>query len=232
MVEIAERAAAYARRTKEEKLGVYLESAFLHPPSTESALANLVTDALRESTGADIALHNVVGGIRNILPAGELTYGAVYEMSPFDNRIVELDLSGHQLRQVIAKQATNPGRRLGFSGMRVFVSCAKQRNAHRDATENGALISDGDRVRVIANDYLASGGDGILTPIIPDAGFAADDTQALTRDAIVQWFKRHTGTLRPVDFLSTENPRWNFPDNFSGRCDTSNTNTSAAVIRD
>ena len=59
-----------------------------------------MTDALLESIDADAAIHNVKGGIRNGLPEGELTFGAVYEMFPFDNRVVLLNLTGEQLRTV------------------------------------------------------------------------------------------------------------------------------------
>jgi 5'-nucleotidase len=120
---IAEQAAARAETIRDEPLGVTLEAGFRAPSATESPLANLMTDALRESLGADIAIHNVLGGIRSGLPAGPLTFGDVYNMFPFDNRIVILNLSGREVRNIIASQAHKRHRRAGFSGMRVFVTC-------------------------------------------------------------------------------------------------------------
>ncbi len=218
VAEIAARAAAFAEETKEESLGVYLESAFERPPDTESALANLMTDALLESIAADIAIHNVMGGIRNGLPEGGLTFGAVYEMFPFDNRIVLLDLSGKQLREIIAKQTYNYGRRAGFSGMRVFVSCAGNKMDVVMKRATGTTIRDDDRVRVIANDYLAFGGDDILTPVMPERGFDVDDSMPLTRDVLLQWFRSGTDTLNPADFLTTDRPKWNVPDSLPESC--------------
>lgn len=232
VVDIVERATAQARQTKSEKLGVYLASAFRHPPSTESALANLLTDALRESTGADVALHNVIGGIRNILPAGELTFGALYEMYPFDNHIVALDLSGRELRAVIARQARNPARRAGFSGIRVFVTCPHNRMDIAMQRDDGSYIRDSDHLRVLVNDYLALGGDDILTPIMPAGGFAVDDSQPLARDILVEWFRRHSGTLEPEDFLTVKSPRWNFSADFETQCSMLEGNATIFTVRE
>lgn len=216
--EIAMRAAAYAEERKNESLGVYLESAFEQPSSTESPLANLMTDAIREATGGDIAIHNVLGGIRSILPQGELTFGSVYEMFPFDNHVVMLDLSGRQVREIIASQAHNTGRRAGFSGMRVFVECIDGQMEVEMKLRTGATIHDEDRVSVVANDFLALGGDDVLTPAIPAGGFDIDDSMPLTRDVLVAWFRSKSGSLNPDDFLSTERPRWNLPHELPATC--------------
>jgi 5'-nucleotidase len=218
VMEIAIRAAAHAEETKEKSLGVYLESAFEHPPSTESPLANLMTDAIRETVGGDIAIHNVVGGIRSILPQGELTFGSVYEMFPFDNQVVVLDLSGRQVREIIATQAHKNGRRAGFSGMRVFIDCTDGQMDIEMKLRTGATIHDDDRVAIVANDFLALGGDDVLTPVLPDGGFDVDDSMPLTRDVLVDWFRSKTGSLNPDDYLSTEEPRWNLPDELPATC--------------
>ena len=218
VLEIAARAAAFAEDTKRRELGVHLESTFEHPPSTESPLANLMTDAILESTGADIAIHNVVGGIRNTLPQGELTFGSVYEMFPFDNRVVEVQLTGRELRTIIAEQAHNHGQRVGFSGMRVFVQCTNDKMDVVMELANGTAIRDDDRLTVIVNDYLALGGDGILTPVMPDGGFDVGHGMPLTRDVLVEWFQDNGDSLNPEDFLTAESPKWNVPDSLPARC--------------
>lgn len=218
VLEIAEHATTFAQATKEKKLGVYLEAPFTLSPGTEPALANLMTDALLQSLDADVSMHNVVGGIRNILPEGDLTFGSVYEMFPFDNRVVSLELSGNQLREIIAKQAGNSRRRVGFSGMRVFVRCKKDGMDVRMSLADGTDIQDNDRVRVLVNDYLALGGDDILTPAMPDGGFAIDDSLPLTRDVLLQWFRNGPERLNPADYLSTDRPKWNVPDSLPESC--------------
>ncbi len=218
VLEIAKQAAAFAATTKDEKLGVYLESAFEIPPGPESALGNLMTDALLESIDADVAIHNVMGGIRNGLPEGDLTFGAVYEMFPFDNRIVLLDLTGKQLREIIAVQAHRGRRRASFSGMRVIVGCADNGMDVVMERMNETVIRDDDRLRVIANDYLALGGDDILTPVMPEGGFDIDDGMPRTRDVLLRWFRSRTDALDPGDFFIKGRPKWNVPDELPEFC--------------
>jgi 2',3'-cyclic-nucleotide 2'-phosphodiesterase (5'-nucleotidase family) len=215
---IAEQATALAETIRNEPLGVTLKSGFQPPSATESPLANLMTDALRESFGADIAIHNVLGGIRSGLPAGPLTFGDVYNMFPFDNRVVLLNLSGHEVRNIIASQAHKGHRRAGFSGMSVFVSC---NSGVMDITlqlEDGRELDDSDRVSLLANDFLTLGGDDVLTPVIPVDGFEIDERQPLTRDVLVGWFKKRSAPLRPDDFQSGDTPRWNLPDSVPDTC--------------
>ncbi|NND55206.1 MAG: bifunctional metallophosphatase/5'-nucleotidase [Gammaproteobacteria bacterium] len=215
---IAEQAAALAETIREEPLGVVLEAEFQLPSTPESPLANLMTDALRASTGVDIAIHNVLGGIRSGLPAGPLTFGGVYKMFPFDNRAVIVNLSGREVRDIIASQARKGHRRAGFSGMSVFVAC---NNDVMDITlqlDDGRKLADADRVTLLANDFLTLGGDDVLTPVIPDGGFAIDESMPLTRDILVDWFRGQSGRLSPDDFQSAASPRWNLPDSVPDTC--------------
>ena len=177
-----------------------------------------MTDALRESSGTDIAIHNVLGGIRSGLPAGPLTFGGVYKMFPFDNRVVIVNLSGREVRDIIASQARKGHRRAGFSGMSVFVSC---NNDVMDITlqlDDGRELANDGRVTMLANDFLTLGGDDVLTPVIPDNGFTIDESMPLIRDVLVDWFRGQSGQLSPDEFQSTASPRWNLPDSVPATC--------------
>ena len=215
---IANEAAARAEATRDEPLGVILESAFEHPTATESPLSNLMTDALRESLGTDVAVHNVLGGIRSGLPAGPLTFGDVYSMFPFDNRVVLLELSGRELRAIVAGQLQEGVRRAGFSGLRIVVSCERDDVTIALRLDDGRELQDTDRIALLANDFLALGGDDVLTPVIPGDGFAIDERQLLTRDVLVDWFRQRASPLSPDDFRSDDSPRWRLPENFPETC--------------
>ena len=218
ILEIAERAAEQVAAVKQEPLGVSLESAFLHPPATESALANLVTQAMREATGADISVDVVVGGLRKSLPAGELTYGAIYEMSPFDNRIVMLELTGAELKTIIAGQAHRGLRRVGFSGMRVFLTCENDAMDIVIRLPNDSKVQDEDTLTVVVTDFVALGGEGVLKPVTPPGGFDIDYRKPLARDLLVDWLRDRGGSLNPDDFLTTESPKWNVSENLTASC--------------
>src|SRR5581483_7336866 len=66
----------------------------------ESALGSFLADSLRASEKADVALLNP-GGLRADLKSGELTYGAVFEVMPFDNNVATLDVTGDELLRVL-----------------------------------------------------------------------------------------------------------------------------------
>ena len=65
-------------------------------------LGCLYTDAMRETTGADIAIVNL-GGIRLAsLPAGPIRMGDVFHLDPYGNDTVLYTLTGEELRALIA----------------------------------------------------------------------------------------------------------------------------------
>ena len=218
ILEIAEQAARDAAQIKMDELGIALEAPFTLDGNPESALGNLVLQAILESTGGDIVVHNVSGGLRAKLPAGELVYGSVYAMFPFDNRVAILHMSGAELRSVIANQARKARRRAGIAGMRVSASCNE---GHLDIImrlDVGRVIQDSDQVRVVANDFLATGGDDILTPAMPVNGFTWEDDPRLVRDIIVDWLRARGGTIHPDQFVTQEVPRWDVPESLPANC--------------
>ena len=139
-------------------------------------------------------------------------------MFPFDNRVVIVDLSGRELRDVVAGQVYGGGRLAGFSGLRVFVSCSSGGMDITLRLDDGRELQDTDRVSLLANDFLTLGGDDVLTPVIPADGFAIDDSLPLTRDVLVDWFSQRTAPLHPDEFRSDDKPRWNLPENFRQTC--------------
>jgi 2',3'-cyclic-nucleotide 2'-phosphodiesterase (5'-nucleotidase family) len=215
---IARQAAAVAKKLKSESLGVTLAAPFTLQGNPESSLGNLITDILQESLHADISMLNVSGGLRADLPAGELTYGSVFEMFPFDNRVVMLELSGADLREVIAQQAHNHQRRAGISGMSVDVSCTDDRLDVAMRLADGGEVANDDRILVAVNDFLSTGGDGILTPVIPDDGLDYPEDPRLVRDVIADWFRRSGTTLHTSQFSSEQAYRWNVPASLPATC--------------
>ncbi len=204
---IAHMARDNADALKSEALGVTLTAEFALKPDINAALGNLFTTAVLESFDADIAIHNVFGGIRNGLPAGPLTFGDVYEVFPFDNVVTIHVLTGRELRTLITRHV-GLHRKPGFAGMRVTASCANGKVDVSMRLDNGRKIADDDMVRVVANDFLAFGGDDILTTAIPAEGFEIDYSLPRTRDALVAWLKARGGELDPADWRTHDEPRW------------------------
>jgi 2',3'-cyclic-nucleotide 2'-phosphodiesterase (5'-nucleotidase family) len=195
------------RALKSRPLGITLETP-IRRQGFESALGNLFTDAVRASVpGADVSLHNTSGGLRADLPAGPLTYGSVYEVMPFDNKVVQLAVTGSQLKGIFARQFEQSKRILGVSGVRVRVRCS---GVTLDVTlqrPSGAPIRDDEKLVLVTSDFLVTGGDDVLTPVIPPEGIRIPDTAPLSRDVLADYLAKHGGTLREDRLVDRSNPR-------------------------
>ncbi len=136
-----------------------------------SMLGQLIADAQLAATqtaGARIALMNP-GGIRAPLVSqgGNLTYGDVYEVQPFQNILVTKTLSGAQLLRVLEQQwldRKDAGIILQVSRGFTYQWDSKrplgQRVVPGSARLDGKPIDPQAAYRVTANAFLAEGGDG------------------------------------------------------------------------
>lgn len=127
----------------------------------ESPLSNLVADVLRlaaqETLGkpADIGLVNM-GGIRNILPAGDITVGTVFEILPFENSLCILQIKGVAVKELMKNIAKVQGE--GISNIELKSTTSGEVIS---AKVGGKAIED-DKVYTVATiDYLADGNDGM-----------------------------------------------------------------------
>lgn len=72
----------------------------------ESNAGDLVTDAFRTIAGTDVAMVNA-GSIRNSLDAGDLTYGDLVSLLPYDNMLCETEVTGQQIMDVLKLNTAN-----------------------------------------------------------------------------------------------------------------------------
>ena len=82
----------------------------------ESNIGNWICDATRSYFNADLAFMNS-GGIRKGLKAGPIRVRDIWEISPFDNTIDLITLSGAQLWQMLEYRLRNPRDFLQVSGI-------------------------------------------------------------------------------------------------------------------
>lgn len=146
---------------RDSKVGIAAAAAFTRYYSGESPLGNLLADALRKSGGADVGLMNS-GGIRAELPAGELTYGDVFAVSPFDNYPALVILTGAQLTDLLRVTSTGQRGIMQVSGVRYTYDAAKK-GLDRFVSvvrEDGTPLDPQKLYTVIMPDFIASGGDG------------------------------------------------------------------------
>ncbi|HYK96881.1 MAG TPA: bifunctional UDP-sugar hydrolase/5'-nucleotidase [Candidatus Acidoferrales bacterium] len=130
----------------------------------ENAIGDLIGDAFVEYGKAqgwktDVAFYNAAG-IRASLKAGPVTYGELYQVLPFENSIVSVDLTGAQLKEVLEDASGRAGRLQigGGSWAYRFTNAAGQRVL--EATIAGAPLDPARVYHVATIDYLLLGGDG------------------------------------------------------------------------
>ncbi len=179
----------------------------------ESTLGNVVANIQLWSTqelGAQIALMNP-GGLRADLlgaaagnPAlypSDVTYAQAASVQPFANTLVTMDLTGAQLRAVLEQQwqpagASRPFLRLGTSTGFTYTydPAAAAGGRILEMRLNGAPITDGQVVKVVANSFLAAGGDNFTTLA---SGANKADSGRIDLNAQVDYLAAN-GTL-PID---------------------------------
>lgn len=128
----------------------------------EGSLGNMVADAFRWSTKTQFAFINN-GGIRvNELPAGPVTWGMLYSLQPFENRMTRLTMSGAQIKEVIERGLAHGRPDMHVSGMTVVYDPS----APQGQRVLQMVMPGGEQVRPDANysvgvlDFLAGRGDG------------------------------------------------------------------------
>jgi 5'-nucleotidase / UDP-sugar diphosphatase len=145
----------------------------------DSALGNLMTDALIAATGADVAIVNS-SALRDDLEAGPLLRSDLELAVPFDEPWRLVWLSGRELRRALERSASRTAQRgcesvLQLAGLRLRVrcsACAARRAdcleiARRSPTGDAALLDDAWLLVVLpvyltlgSGDFAAVGGNG------------------------------------------------------------------------
>lgn len=125
-----------------------------------SALGNLLADAIRESSKAEIAFHNRTG-IRSDLAKGTARMREMYQLSPFGNTIVTMDLTGAEVLELLEHMLSQPRMFLEASGLTAEIDAGAAEGGRVLSVMVGGKAIERERVyRVATNNFLAAGGDG------------------------------------------------------------------------
>ncbi|GAB6169590.1 5'-nucleotidase C-terminal domain-containing protein [Clostridium carnis] len=143
-----------------------------------------VSEAMRKITGTQISINNG-GGIRRALEAGDITVGDMYEILPFDNTIVTLDVKGEDLVKLIEHGINPPSFGWGqYAGLKVWYDEATGKVTSMRLSD-GTKIKMNEYYSVAINDFMLTGGDGY------DFSNAINvvNTQIVMRDSIADEWK-------------------------------------------
>jgi 5'-nucleotidase len=195
-----------ARGKRGEPLGVAIDGPVTRDYDDESPLGNLFADLLREATRADVAVTNG-GGLRADLPAGPLTFGALYEAFPFDNRVAKVRLSVRALRHVLAAHLARGGGILSLSGLTLTARCGPG-GLDVALDKNGSTLSDDTVLSIAGSDFLFAGGDEFWGTSPPPESVTIERERV--RDALVRTLKQRA-SIRAGEFFDPKRPRLVLP---------------------
>lgn len=157
------------------------------PFSNKEELGCMMCDAFMDAFDADIAVENP-GGVRiDSLPAGDITVLDIYEMDPFDNDAVVLELTGEELLRMLLTYTA--GRYYSFpfvGGIRCELTrepgdSTKLKSA-RLLTMKGKKLDMKRRYRVVTNNYVTA------TSRIPEGAAHIQNVQ--TTDVIMRFLEK------------------------------------------
>jgi 2',3'-cyclic-nucleotide 2'-phosphodiesterase (5'-nucleotidase family) len=162
----------------------------------EYGLGRLVADAHRAAAHADVALVNN-GGIRADLAAGVATYGDLFRVEPFQNRLVRLAVSGAVLRRALERAVSGADAGAHVSGLAVWYDPGRPpgRRIVRVRLADGADLDDGRTYTLAVSDFLAAGGSGYAML----RGAPAEDAGVTDLDALVSSLAALSQPVRAPD---------------------------------
>lgn len=143
-------------REMDVQIGYAPEDLYVAGP--ECPMLNWASDALWEAAKklydgqVDIAIVNM-GGMRCAWPKGPITRRSVFELMPFDNRLVVLTLKGSDIIDLCQSFAQYGGQ--GVAGMRVKIVDGQL----ADVQVGGKAINPEALYHVATSDYLSGGAD-------------------------------------------------------------------------
>ena len=160
-------------KLREEHAGVkeqirrYYDESPLHQVLTQASrpfegkhpLGNLMTDALREIHGFDIALQNW-GGIRiNEHPKGDFTMNDVFRLDPFGNNLMVYDMTPEEIRDLLKNSYKPYSKQIDLvpSGMKYKIHVRDGKVRHITLTDmQGKPLDENRRYKVGMNNYISS----------------------------------------------------------------------------
>ncbi|MFZ2959694.1 MAG: 5'-nucleotidase C-terminal domain-containing protein [Candidatus Ozemobacteraceae bacterium] len=125
----------------------------------ECPIGDLVADSMRFLFRSDLAIQNS-GGVQSNIRKGTFTLGDLFNVLPFDNDVVALDLTGQDLLELFTLSSSLKRGCLQISGAKyVFSNRSLDDFDLKSVTIGGAPLVATRTYRITTNSFLADGGD-------------------------------------------------------------------------
>jgi 2',3'-cyclic-nucleotide 2'-phosphodiesterase (5'-nucleotidase family) len=124
-------------------------------------IADIMRQRAAEAVGAPVkfALTNA-GGVRGNIRPGEVKVGDIFEVMPFENEMVVIELTGAEVISAVKEGLVRRGGE-PCSGVKAVVTGTPDKGVLTVTWGDGSPIDPQEMVKVATSDYLFAGGDSI-----------------------------------------------------------------------
>lgn len=134
---------------------------------------------------ADVTLTNI-GGIREDIPQGVITVGSIITVLPFDNTIIQLAMTGEQLRSILSTR----GGDLAYAGV-------ENVSGQWLLSKTGETLDPNASYIVLVNSFIYAGGNGYQFLEYDPDGY---DTSVPYRQPLIDWITAQgSSEIAPID---------------------------------
>ena len=164
----------------------------------QSLVGNMVCDAMVWAGDADFSFLNL-GGIRGAISKGPITYRDVFNVMPFDNAMVIMEIDGKLLKDIIELRVSGSRHGLRISGGKVVYSRKRPDFDRVTSLEIHGEPWQADKIyRVATTDFLLQGNAGLaMLTKLPDSQITY--LESTLRDNIVNYIKNNSPVSAKID---------------------------------
>lgn len=164
----------------------------------DAPLGNFWTDAMRDMADSDFAFTNN-GGIRASIGAGEVTLGDIYQIEPFANEVMVIEMTGQAIKDVLAYSYSRDNRNeidLQVSGLHYNILTGPT-GSYQDVTltKNNQPLNLEETYTVAVADYIGTGGSGYNFE-----GTVLSETVGLMTEAMKNFAYKLTAEGKTLDY--------------------------------
>ncbi|MCK4313049.1 MAG: 5'-nucleotidase C-terminal domain-containing protein, partial [Candidatus Cloacimonetes bacterium] len=187
-----------AEKGMDEIVGFAAEQIAKMDVDAQSEIGNLVCDAMLETTDADFSFLNL-GGIRGEIQKGPITYRNIFNVMPFDNQVVTIEVDGKFLKDIIEMRVSGSRHGLRVAGVNVIYN-----RKRKDYDRITKLIIQGEPWKsnkiyhITTTDFLLQGNAGLtMLTKIPEEQITRYEKSL--RDCIVDYVKKKSPVNIKID---------------------------------
>jgi len=165
---------------------------------TQNLIGNLVCEAMKEYTEADFAFMNL-GGIRDEILSGPITYREVFNVMPFDNQIALIEVDGIFLKEIIETRVSGSRHGLRTAGIKVVINRKRENfNKISELYIGGEPWQPDKMYKVTTSDFLLQGNAGLaLLTKVPESQITRYENGL--RDVIVEYIRTNSPVSAVID---------------------------------